>query len=226
MLKNFTDQADALGLCQLNLSGGEPLLFTPLDKIFEALQPDKFHLSMSSNGHFLTLEKAKELKKMGLDKIKISLDDFDEAKHDLLVVDEATLNILPRTDQPEPGNTYNWEDKKACAMYRCKNLSLAFKAGWSASGDASCYECSGDPMRYGVNDLGECQQCAKGEIFDGTSKQCKVATVFTKSDMRFGKGKSPSSNLEDQCWIKDNPDCYKCCITNDDTSCSLCSDEE
>ncbi len=82
VLKNFTSQADALGLCQLNLSGGEPLLFTPLDKIFEALQPDKFHLSMSSNGHFLTLEKAKELKKMGLDKIKISLDDFDEAKHD------------------------------------------------------------------------------------------------------------------------------------------------
>lgn len=151
---------------------------------------------------------------------------FDDAKHDLLVVDKTTLNILPRADQPEPGQTYNWESKKACTMYRCKNPSLAFKTGWASSDDASCYECSGDPMRYGVNDLGECQKCANGEIFDSGTKQCKVATVFTKSDMRFGKGKSPSSNLEDQCWIKDNPDCYKCCITNDDTSCSLCSDEE
>ena len=37
---------------------------------------------MSTNGHFMTREMAHHLKAIGVDKVKISLDDFDEAKHD------------------------------------------------------------------------------------------------------------------------------------------------
>ena len=81
-VKKISDEAHAMGLCQFNLSGGEPLIFKDLDEVMAALQPDKFHLSMSTNGHFLTLEKAKHLKSIGLDKVKISLDDFDEKLHD------------------------------------------------------------------------------------------------------------------------------------------------
>ncbi len=81
-LKKLSDEADSLGLCQFNLSGGEPLILKDLDKVIAALQPDKFHLSMSTNGYFLTPEMARHLKAIGLDKVKISMDDFDEKLHD------------------------------------------------------------------------------------------------------------------------------------------------
>lgn len=80
-LRRISDEAHSLGLCQFCISGGEPLIFKDLDDIIVALQPDKFHLTMSTNGHFLTKEKAKHLKALGMDKVKISLDDFDEVKH-------------------------------------------------------------------------------------------------------------------------------------------------
>lgn len=80
-LRRISDEAHALGLCQFCISGGEPLIFKELDEVVQALQPDRFHLTMSTNGHFLTKEKAEHLKAIGLDKIKISLDDFDESKH-------------------------------------------------------------------------------------------------------------------------------------------------
>jgi MoaA/NifB/PqqE/SkfB family radical SAM enzyme len=81
-LRRVSDEADALGLCQFCISGGEPLIFPDLDEVIAALQPDKFHLAMSTNGHFLTAEKAVHLRAVGLDKVKISLDDFSEAEHD------------------------------------------------------------------------------------------------------------------------------------------------
>ena len=81
-LKRISDEADSLGLCQFCISGGEPLIFKDLDKMVAALQPDKFHLAMSTNGHFMTPEMAKHLKEMGIDKVKISMDDFDEKLHD------------------------------------------------------------------------------------------------------------------------------------------------
>lgn len=81
-LKNLSDQAHELGLCQFVLSGGEPLILKNLKEVITALQPDKFHLAMSTNGYFLTKEMAKDLKSWGLDKVKISLDDFDEKLHD------------------------------------------------------------------------------------------------------------------------------------------------
>lgn len=77
-LKDFAKQADELGLAQFNISGGEPLCFDNLDEIIDALNPEKFHISMSSNGLLLTEEKAKHLKSIGLDKMRISLDSIDE----------------------------------------------------------------------------------------------------------------------------------------------------
>lgn len=80
-LKKLSDEADSLGLCQFCISGGEPLIFKDLDDVIATLQPDKFHLAMSTNGHFMTPEMARHLKALGLDKVKISLDDFDEKRH-------------------------------------------------------------------------------------------------------------------------------------------------
>lgn len=80
-MKRFSDEAHEIGLCQLVLSGGEPLILKDLQEVIQALQPDKFHLSMSTNGYFLTPEMARNLKSWGLDKVKISIDDFDERMH-------------------------------------------------------------------------------------------------------------------------------------------------
>lgn len=81
-LRKISDEAHALGFCQYCLSGGEPLIFKDLDQVIGALQPDRFHLTMSTNGHFMTQEMARHLKQIGLDKVKISLDDFNEKLHD------------------------------------------------------------------------------------------------------------------------------------------------
>jgi MoaA/NifB/PqqE/SkfB family radical SAM enzyme len=81
-VENLSAQADELGLAQFNISGGEPLMFPELDDIIIALQPDKFHLSMSTNGILLDKEKARHLKKAGLDKVKISLDSIDPFLHE------------------------------------------------------------------------------------------------------------------------------------------------
>jgi len=82
VLRKLSDEAHELGLCQFCISGGEPLIFKDLDKVIEALQPDRFHIAMSTNGHFMTPEMARRLKARGVDKVKISMDDFDEKKHD------------------------------------------------------------------------------------------------------------------------------------------------
>src|SRR3970040_1044835 len=80
-LRRVSDEAHELGLCQFCLSGGEPTILKELDEVILALQPDKFHLTMSTHGHFLTKEKCRHLKSLGLDKVKISLDDFDPKRH-------------------------------------------------------------------------------------------------------------------------------------------------
>jgi len=82
-LIEFADQADKHGLCLLNISGGEPRVFKDLDEIILALNTEKFHLSMSTNGLLLSCEKARHLKAMGLDKIKISVDSINEHLHNL-----------------------------------------------------------------------------------------------------------------------------------------------
>ncbi len=80
-LKDFARQCDELGMAQFNISGGEPLTFDNLDEIILALNPEKFHIAISSNGLLLTKEKAVHLKQLGVDKMRISLDSFDESKY-------------------------------------------------------------------------------------------------------------------------------------------------
>ena len=84
-------------------------------------------------------------------------------------------------------------------------------------------------MRYGIDEsTGVCIECSLGQKFDkDTDGFCKPTQSLSKTELKYGAGKTQATvNLEDQCWTKDNPDCYKCCITEDETSCSLCSDEE
>ncbi|MDD5772148.1 MAG: radical SAM protein [bacterium] len=77
-LKDLSRQADEMGLAQFTISGGEPLTFPDIDDVISALNPEKFHLAMSTNGLLLDKSRAEHLKKIGLDKVKISLDSIDE----------------------------------------------------------------------------------------------------------------------------------------------------
>lgn len=80
-MRRIAEQADALGWCQFNISGGEPLILKNFDEVLEALMPERFHIGISTNGYFLTAEKARHLKSIGLDKVMISLDSIDEGMH-------------------------------------------------------------------------------------------------------------------------------------------------
>ncbi|NEX21707.1 radical SAM protein [Thiorhodococcus mannitoliphagus] len=81
-LADLSKQAHKLGLCQFVISGGEPLVLNAIREVIEALNPQLFHLAMSTNGFYLTREMAENLKAWGLDKVKVSLDDFDPTRHD------------------------------------------------------------------------------------------------------------------------------------------------
>ncbi len=81
-VREFARQADELGLVNICITGGEPLIFPDLDQIFEALDPKKFHITMDTNGWFLDDAMAQRLKNLGLDKTQISLDSLDAETHD------------------------------------------------------------------------------------------------------------------------------------------------
>ncbi len=111
-MRNIAEQADALGWCQFNISGGEPLILKNFDEVLAALMPERFHIGISTNGYFLTPERAKQLKSNGLDKVMISVDSIDESLHNsnrakdgsydkamsaLFAAKEADLDVVVQT---------------------------------------------------------------------------------------------------------------------------------
>jgi len=53
-------------------------MFPDLEDVVKAIGADRFHLFISTNGALLSADKAKWLKSIGIDKVKISLDCIDE----------------------------------------------------------------------------------------------------------------------------------------------------
>ena len=81
-VREFSRQADEMGLAHWVITGGEPLVFPDFDQLVEAIDPSKFYLTSDTNGWFLDDKKAKHLKKIGVDKIQLSLDSLDPKGHD------------------------------------------------------------------------------------------------------------------------------------------------
>ncbi|MFA5062292.1 MAG: radical SAM protein [Patescibacteria group bacterium] len=81
-VKELARQADEMGLAQIVLTGGEPLVFPDFDEIIKAIDPQKFYIVSDSNGWFLDEAKAKHLKDIGVDKVQLSLDSLDSQAHD------------------------------------------------------------------------------------------------------------------------------------------------
>ena len=74
--------AAGLGFDKVRLTGGEPLVRRNIEQLVRMLSGiDRFKdISMTTNGSFLTREKARRLKIAGLSRINISLDTLDESK--------------------------------------------------------------------------------------------------------------------------------------------------
>ena len=81
-VKELSRQADEMGLAQIVITGGEPLVFPDFDDIVKAIDPQKFWIVSDTNGWFLNAEKAKHLKSIGVDKIQLSIDSFSATEHD------------------------------------------------------------------------------------------------------------------------------------------------
>lgn len=81
-VKKLFDEADALGLSHVAISGGEPLSYPDFDKVIEAIGPERFWIATDTNGWLLDAKRAKHLKNIGVDKVQISMDSFIEEEHD------------------------------------------------------------------------------------------------------------------------------------------------
>lgn len=79
---DLANQADEAGVWQWHLQGGEPLLWSNLGEVLTAVNTKRFYTFITSNGWFLTEDKAKELADLNVDKVSISLDSFDAETHD------------------------------------------------------------------------------------------------------------------------------------------------
>ena len=80
--KELSRQADEYGIFRFVLTGGEALLDKNLDKLIEALDPQKHLIILDTNGWTFDIEKAKWFAGLGGYKAQISLDSMIEAEHD------------------------------------------------------------------------------------------------------------------------------------------------
>ena len=80
--KKLSQEADDFGIFRFVLTGGEALLDKNLDKLIEALDPQKHLIILDTNGWTFDIEKAKWFASLGGYKAQISLDSMIEAEHD------------------------------------------------------------------------------------------------------------------------------------------------
>ena len=82
-ITRICDEADALGVWEIILQGGELLINVEnTKKIIAACKPERFKMVLITNGYFLSEEVAKELVAKGLDGVGISVSSLDEEEHD------------------------------------------------------------------------------------------------------------------------------------------------
>ena len=81
-VRSLSHQAHEMGLANFVITGGEPLLLKEFDELVEAIDPSKFYLVTDSNGWHLDHKRAAHLKKIGLDKVQLSLDGITAEDHD------------------------------------------------------------------------------------------------------------------------------------------------
>jgi MoaA/NifB/PqqE/SkfB family radical SAM enzyme len=81
-VRELARQADEMGLARFVITGGEPLTFKDFDALIEAIDPQKFYINVDTNGWFLDEDRAKHLKKIGVDRVQLSIDSLEAEEHD------------------------------------------------------------------------------------------------------------------------------------------------
>lgn len=98
-IKQIADEAHEYGIWSICISGGEPLLFKDLSETIDAINPNRFVLSMDTNGSLLNKEKIKWLVEKGVDRIHLSIDGMsDNHNHFRKTKDDAwqhNIDLLP-----------------------------------------------------------------------------------------------------------------------------------
>src|SRR5919201_2397706 len=75
-------EAEALGVVQLNLTGGEPLLRDDLEQLVEGARKLDLYTNLITSGVPLTRERLARLKVVGLDNVQVSIQDVTAAASD------------------------------------------------------------------------------------------------------------------------------------------------
>lgn len=81
-VRELSRQADEAGLARFIVSGGEALALKEFDNLVQAIDPQKFFIILDTNGWYLTKEKVGHLKRIGVDRIHLSIDGLDAEEHD------------------------------------------------------------------------------------------------------------------------------------------------
>lgn len=64
-IKRLADEADELGVYEIDIQGGEPLLNPQLFEILDAIGPDRFYIYITTNGWLLDRNMAEKLARGG-----------------------------------------------------------------------------------------------------------------------------------------------------------------
>lgn len=85
VVARVADEADALGIFEFDLQGGE-LLMRPekLFEVLEAIKPERFYLYLTTNGWFLDEKMAKRLAKAKVSRVSVSIDSINPETHDTI----------------------------------------------------------------------------------------------------------------------------------------------
>lgn len=81
-IHRLANEADALGVYEIDIQGGEPLLNPQLFDILEAIQTDRFYIYITTNGWLLDRSMAERLARGGVDRVSVSIDAFSPEEHD------------------------------------------------------------------------------------------------------------------------------------------------
>jgi len=91
-IKSLGNQADELGIYEVDIQGGEPLLFPNLFEILEALGTERFYTYITTNGWLMTQKLANKLAKAGVDRVSVSIDSFSAEEHDRFRMKEGSFD--------------------------------------------------------------------------------------------------------------------------------------
>ena len=81
-VKEVIRQTVELGATKVKLTGGEPFLRTDIFQILEFMKGKGLHIGIETNGTFIQEKEARELRRLNIDFISVSIDSPDEKVHD------------------------------------------------------------------------------------------------------------------------------------------------